>query len=60
MGWKQLATVADIRGASGSDVGTIGAPLFSARQDIVVNQADSNVIFNTQLAQQYLILSTRH
>tara|TARA_B100000963_G_C22622859_1_gene670818 strand:- start:1390 stop:2958 length:1569 start_codon:yes stop_codon:yes gene_type:complete len=42
VGWQQLATVADIRGASGSDVGTIGAPLFSARQDIVVNEADSN------------------
>ena len=41
-GWVNLATVAEIRGASGSDVGTIGAPLFSARQDFVVNSADSN------------------
>tara|TARA_B110000046_G_scaffold29420_1_gene30921 strand:+ start:7238 stop:8806 length:1569 start_codon:yes stop_codon:yes gene_type:complete len=40
-GWKQLATVASIRGAAGSDVGTIGAPLFSARGDFVVNEADS-------------------
>ena len=41
-GWVNLATVAEIRGASGSDVGTIGAPLFSARQDFVVNSADAN------------------
>lgn len=41
-GWVNLATVAEIRGASGSDVGTIGAPLFSARQDFVVNSADSS------------------
>ncbi|WP_287133011.1 hypothetical protein [Alteromonas sp.] len=41
-GWQQLATIAEIRGPSGSDVGTIGAPLFSARQDFVVNEADSN------------------
>ena len=41
-GWETIATIADLRGASGSDVGTIGAPLFSARQDIVINEADSN------------------
>jgi len=40
IGWKQLATVEEIRGAAGSDVGTIGAPLFSARFDVVVNEAD--------------------
>lgn len=39
-GWKQLATVEAIRGAAGSDVGTIGAPLFSARTDVVINEAD--------------------
>ncbi len=41
-GWETIATIADLRGTSGSDVGTIGAPLFSARQDIVINSADSN------------------
>jgi len=41
-GWKSLATVAEIRGAAGSDVGTIGAPLFSARQDVVIGAADEN------------------
>ena len=40
-GWKTIATVAEIRGAAGSDVGTIGAPLFSSRTDIVVNSADA-------------------
>ena len=42
IGWKQLATVDQIRGAAGSDVGTIGAPLFSARFDVVVNEADGD------------------
>jgi hypothetical protein len=41
-GWKTIADVADLRGTSGSDVGTIGAPLFSSRQDLVVNSADSS------------------
>jgi len=41
-GWQALATLSEIRGVSGSDVGTIGAPLFSARQDFVINEADSN------------------
>jgi len=41
-GWQALATVAEIRGAAGSDVGTIGAPLFSARQDLVIGAADEN------------------
>lgn len=41
-GWVTIATVDEIRGAAGSDVGTIGAPLFSARTDIVVNEADGN------------------
>lgn len=40
-GWQALATVAEIRGAAGSDVGTIGAPLFSAREDIVINSANA-------------------
>ena len=41
-GWQDLASVAELRGASGLDVGTIGAPLFSSRQEFVVNEADSN------------------
>jgi len=49
IGWKQLATVDQIRGAAGSDVGTIGAPLFSARFDVVVNEADGdgNIAYST-------------
>tara|TARA_B110000046_G_scaffold48087_1_gene53221 strand:- start:2657 stop:4225 length:1569 start_codon:yes stop_codon:yes gene_type:complete len=39
-GWKTIAAASDLRGTAGSDVGTIGAPLFSARQDLVVNSAD--------------------
>lgn len=41
-GWQDLASITELRGTSGLDVGTIGAPLFSARQDFVVNEADSN------------------
>ena len=48
-GWETIATIADLKGASGSDVGTIGAPLFSARMDIVINEADSggNIAYPT-------------
>lgn len=42
MGWVTIAKVEEIRGAAGSDVGTIGAPLFSARADIVINEANAN------------------
>lgn len=41
-GWQQIATISEIRGVAGSDVGTIGAPLFSSRQDIVINSADAD------------------
>lgn len=40
-GWQTLSTIASLRGASGIDVGTIGAPLFSGRQEFVVNAADA-------------------
>ena len=41
-GWKSLATATELRGAAGSDVGTIGAPLFSSRLDLVINAADGD------------------
>ena len=49
-GWVSLATLSEIRGISGSDVGTIGAPLFSARQDIsaVQDQTVFNFIHNDE------------
>ena len=43
-GWKQLATVADLKGTAGSDVGTIGSPLFSGRADHVVNATVNSAI----------------
>jgi len=43
-GWTTLASVADLRGVSGSDVGTIGSPLFSGRVDHVVNATVSGAI----------------
>jgi len=43
-GWTGLATVAELRGTSGLDLGTIGAPLFSARVDHVVNATISGSI----------------
>ena len=35
-GWLPIADIADIRGAAGSDVGTINAPIFFNRQDIAM------------------------
>ena len=43
-GWITLAALSTIRGASGSDTGTIGAPLFSQRTDFVVNESVAGVI----------------
>lgn len=40
-GWLNLATTAEIRGASGTDVGTIGAPIFSARTDFTATQGQT-------------------
>lgn len=36
-GWATLATLASIKGADGSTAGTVGAPIFHARQDTVVS-----------------------
>ena len=33
LGWINLATLASIKGADGSTAGTVGAPIFHARQD---------------------------
>jgi len=43
-GWITLSTVASLRGASGVDVGTIGAPLFSGRQDFTATSGQT--VFN--------------
>ena len=36
-----LSTAAEIRGASGSDVGTIGAPIFNGREDFTATAAQT-------------------
>ena len=40
-GWRTIVTVDQLRGASGSDVGTIGGPLFYDRQDIVATASQT-------------------
>ena len=44
-GWIDLATVAAIRGASGVDVGTIGAPIFSSRLDFTATSGQTDFSF---------------
>lgn len=46
-GWLNLATASEIRGNSGVDVGTIGAPIFSGRQDFTATA--SQAVFNFSL-----------
>lgn len=36
-GWLTLATLASIKGADGSTAGTVGAPIFHARQDTTIS-----------------------
>jgi len=40
-GWINLATTAELRGASGVDVGTIGAPIFSGRLDFTATSGQT-------------------
>ena len=40
-GWQSLATTAELRGTSGVDVGTIGAPIFNGRQDFTATSGQT-------------------
>jgi len=44
-GWQTLATVSALRGNSGVDVGTIGAPIFSGRQDFTATSGQTAYTF---------------
>lgn len=43
-GWQTIVSLNDIRGEPGSDVGTVGAPIFHSRQDYVATASQS--VFN--------------
>tara|TARA_R100001443_G_scaffold73473_1_gene81386 strand:+ start:505 stop:2079 length:1575 start_codon:yes stop_codon:yes gene_type:complete len=43
-GWTTIATMADLRGASGSNAGTIGAPILHSRHD--VNPTSGQTVFD--------------
>ena len=45
-GWTAIADIADIRGAAGSDVGTINAPIFFNRQDIAMATGATVIAYN--------------
>ncbi len=42
LGWVTLAALADIRGAAGTDTGTLGAPIFFGRVDITPTSAQAS------------------
>lgn len=44
-GWITIAAVGDLRGAAGSDVGTIAAPVFSGRTDYVATASQTTFAF---------------
>lgn len=40
-GWRNLAAADEIRGLPGADIGTVGAPILSGRQDIVATSGQT-------------------
>jgi hypothetical protein len=51
LGWLTLAALADIRGAAGTDTGTLGAPIFFGRVDITPTSAQAlNGLFDYSFA----------
>lgn len=49
-GWLPIAAITDIRGAAGSDVGTINAPIFFNRQDITMATGATVIAYNFEAA----------
>ena len=54
-GWINLATTAELRGASGVDVGTIGAPIFSGRQDFTATASQATFDFSHNTSDALLV-----
>lgn len=54
-GWQGLVALADIRGEPGSDVGTIGAPIFHGRQDYVATAGQTVFLYAHAATDEILV-----
>lgn len=54
-GWVNLVTVEDLRGAAGSVVGEIGAPILHARQDSVATSGQTEFSYAHDAADELLV-----
>jgi len=55
-GWLSIADIADIRGAAGSDVGTINAPIFFNRQDIAMTSGDTVIAYSFEATTDHVLV----
>ena len=54
-GWTTLATLDSLRGAAGSDLGTVGAPIIHTRQDTVATSAQTVVNYAHESTDELLV-----
>ena len=54
-GWTTLATLDSLRGASGSDLGTVGAPIIHTRQDTVATSAQTVINYAHESTDELLV-----
>ena len=55
-GWLSIADIEDIRGAAGSDVGTINAPIFFNRQDVDLATGATVIAYNFEATTDSVVL----
>ena len=55
-GWLSIADIKDLRGAAGSDVGTINAPIFFNRQDVDLNLGDNVMAYSFEASTDSVVL----
>lgn len=54
-GWKTIAVAADLRGATGSDVGIIGAPVMHSRVDVTPANSETIIVYNHDEQDELLV-----
>ena len=55
-GWLSIAAIADIRGAAGSDVGTINAPIFFNRQDVTMATGATVIAYTFEATTDHVLV----
>ena len=55
-GWLSIAAITDIRGAAGSDVGTINAPIFFNRQDVTMATGATVIAYTFEATTDHVLV----